>query len=297
MRAIREQVPRQLDEAVFCERLTANSYGTPWHFHPELELTLILKSSGHRIVGDNITSLQPGDLVLLGANLPHVYYQERGGGRIEAIVVQFVENFAGNELLTHPSLRPIRLLFQRALRGLQIPKHTRDLVAERMHRIVEANPLRRIVELLGILEELSSSKELSPLCSPAYAPPLETADHNRVSRVMQYIHDHLQEPLSRERTAEAAALSVSAFSRFFKARTGRTFPTYVNELRLGRAARLLTESDERVADIARDCGFPNLSHFNRLFLHYKGIKPLQFRKQVTLGIQPGSASQRHKSII
>jgi AraC-like DNA-binding protein len=57
-------------------------------------------------------------------------------------------------------------------------------------------------------------------------------------------------------------------------------PQYVNELRVGRACRLLLEHPERtVSDIALDCGFENLANFNRRFLAARGVAPRVFRRQ------------------
>ena len=277
--AIREQIPLRPGESVFCEHIRSRHYGTPWHFHPELELALVRKSGGYRIVGDSISALTAGDLVLVGCNLPHVWYQDRDAGEVDAIIVQFRDDFAGS-LLGSEECRSVRNLYERARFGLWVKGAIRDRVASRIEGLLHSSPLRRISELLWILDELSTARGLEALSSAGYVPPVDAKDHERVSRVMQYIHARLRRSISRREVAEVAALSESAFSRFFRLRTGRTFPAYPNELRLGRAARLLGESSDRIADVARDCGFLNLSHFNRLFLEWKGITPLAFRRRV-----------------
>lgn len=277
--AIREQIPLRPGESVFCEHICSRHYGTPWHFHPELELALVRKSGGYRIVGDSISALAAGDLVLVGGNLPHVWYQDRDAGDVDAIIVQFRHDFAGS-LLDGEECRPVRSLYEKARVGLWVKGAIRDRVTPRIEGLLRSSPLRRISELLGILDELSNARGLESLSSAGYMPPVDAKDQERVSRVMQYIHARLRKPISRREVAEVAALSESAFSRFFRMRTGRTFPAYLNELRLGRAARLLGESSARIADVARDCGFPNLSHFNRLFLEWKGLTPLAFRRRV-----------------
>jgi AraC-like DNA-binding protein len=278
--AIREQIPWGTEESVFCEHLQGTEYGTPWHFHPELELILVRKSGGYRIVGDNITSIRAGDLVLVGSNLPHVWYHDREVGPADAIVVQFHNNFAGQELYERPDFHQVRALFERARNGVQIGGSVRDRVAARLESFPGSGSLRRVSELLGILDELSHANGLVELCAAGYVAPLNGQDQERLSRVMQFIHARIRKSISRREVAEVAALSESAFSRFFRIRTGRTFPAYLNEIRLGRAARLLAETPQRVADIASDCGFTNLSNFNRQFLDWKHMTPLTFRRKV-----------------
>jgi AraC-like DNA-binding protein len=80
--------------------------------------------------------------------------------------------------------------------------------------------------------------------------------------------------------AARANLSVSAFSRFFKLRTGKTLPQYVNELRVGRACRLLADERIKVADLAMQCGFQNLANFNRFFRQITQLTPRQYREQL-----------------
>ena len=277
--AIREQIPLRPGESVFCEHICSRHYGTPWHFHPELELALVRKSGGYRIVGDSISALTAGDLVLVGSNLPHVWYQDRDAGDVDAIIVQFRHDFAGS-LLGGEECTAVRNLYERARFGMSVQGAIRERVTPRIEGLLRSSPLRRVSELLWILDELSNARGLVALSSAGYVAPVDAKDQERVSRVMQYIHARLRKSISRREVAEVAALSESAFSRFFRLRTGRTLPAYLNELRLGRAARLLSESSDRVADIARDCGFSNLSHFNRLFLEWKGITPLAFRRRV-----------------
>jgi len=240
----------------------------------------VRKSGGYRIVGDNITSLLAGDLVLVGSNLPHVWYHDRETGAADALVVQFHANFAGQELYERHEFQQVRALYERAKNGLQIRSGCRDGVESRLERLPESGSLRRVSELLGVLDTLSQADGLLELCAVGYVPPVNMQDQERMNRVMQFIHARIRKSISRSEVAEVAALSEGAFSRFFRTRTGRSFPGYLNEIRLGRAARLLTETPQRVADIASDCGFPNLSNFNRLFLEWKHMTPLSFRKTV-----------------
>ena len=108
-------------------------------------------------------------------------------------------------------------------------------------------------------------------------PELHASDQDRMSRVLRHIQAHLMEEISRDEVAARASLSAGAFSRFFKTRTGKTLPQYVNELRIGRACSRLAETDDKISDIALDCGFDNLSGFNRQFQRITGTTPRAYR--------------------
>ena len=282
MKPVFEQTPQRQWESFHCEVVRGPSYGATWHFHPEFQITLVLRSTGYRLVGDNISPLEPGDLVLVGSNLPHVWQQEAGGGRaaVHAIVVRFLDTLLGRDFLEIPEAAAVKRLLHRAARGLRITGRTRDAVAWRLLRLVAAKGLDRVAELLGVLETLAQSRELKPIASAGFVPSLSREDQGRMARVTAHIHAHLTGTIDRATVARAAHLSEGAFSRFFRLRTGKTLPEYVNELRVGRACRLLAEEELKVTDIALDCGFKNLANFNRRFREITRLTPRDYRQQL-----------------
>ncbi len=282
MRPVFEKTPQSQWESFHCEVVNGDSYNAAWHFHPEYQITLVIKSCGYRLVGDNITPLHAGDLVLVGSNLPHVWQQERESRTdpahaVHAVIVRFLETFAGRDFLDIPEMKEVRRLLQRSGRGLRATGTTRQAVAEKMRRLPEATGLDRISGLLSILNALARSNELKPVASAGFVPVLNGSDQDRMQRVCDYIHAHLEEPIERASVAREAHLSQGAFSRFFKLRTGKTLPGYINELRVGRACRLLAENETRITDIALECGFANLANFNRRFLEITGLTPRNYR--------------------
>jgi AraC-like DNA-binding protein len=232
------------------------------------------------VVGDDVANLQAGDLVLIGSDLPHVFYHDKETGAADALIIQFNANFAGDCLVRHPDFQPIQRLFNRAARGLKIAGALRVMTSQQLEMLPSLGPLRRIAKLLEVLDTLASEKGLVPLCAPGYVAPIDLRDQDRVGRVMQFIHARIRSTINRREVAEVAALSEGAFSRFFRKCTGRTLPMYLNEIRLGLAARLLQETSLRVSDVASECGFTNLSNFNRRFYACKKMTPVAFRRKV-----------------
>ncbi len=279
-----EQTPQRPWESFHCEVVRGRSYNATWHFHPEYQITLVLKSNGYRLVGDNITSLRAGDLVLVGSNLPHVWHQDekhtRDRNAVHAIVVRFLDTFLGAGFLEIPEAEAICRLLKRAKRGLQITGRTRSLVTSKLIQLPASQGLERIAGLLSMLEILARSDETKPIASPGFLPHLSGDDHSRVERVITFIHKHLAEPMDRRAVAAEAHLSAGAFSRFFKLRTGKTFPRYVNELRVGRACRMLADPEIKIADLALCCGFLSLANFNRCFRKIARMSPSAYRRQL-----------------
>jgi AraC-like DNA-binding protein len=95
---------------------------------------------------------------------------------------------------------------------------------------------------------------------------------------MEYMNLHFHKQVSLSEVAALTNMAESAFSRFFKARTGMTFVESLNEIRLGHASRMLIETTQSVAEIAYDSGFNNISNFNRIFKKKKGCTPKEFKE-------------------
>ena len=281
-RPILETTPQSARESFHCEEIRGRGYGARWHFHPEYQITLVLKSAGYRIVGDSIAPLAGGDLVLVGSNLPHVWQQDpardASRGAVHAIVVRFRGDFLGEHFLEGPELEPVSRLLQRGARGLCVGGATRERVATRMRELAGQTGLPRLLALLGILDLLAQSRELRPLASAGFAPELRPSDPARMQRVLRFIHASLDRVIERDAVARCAGLSAGAFSRFFKTRMGKTLPQYINELRIGSACTRLREADSKVADIAVDCGFDNLANFNRQFRAVTKLSPREYRR-------------------
>lgn len=271
-------------EPVVCEVVSGPDFGCVWHYHPECEITLVVKGGTERLVGNNISPIAPGDLVFLGSNVPHDYRNQTEPGAtptlVEAIVVQFMPQLPGHEdWLQRSLMKPIRRLFQRADQGLEVTGITRLTATRIIHEMLHVHGMKRVIMLLQLLDLLSNSEEIREISSAVLPQPRPGAS-DRVSLACDYIASHLPEPIYVADLAAIVSLGKSAFSRLFKKSTGRTVPQYVNELRIARACLLLAETDLTVSQIAMDCGFVSPAHFQRQFREHQHCVPLTYRSRV-----------------
>ena len=272
----------QAEEGFTFKVIEGMTFDSPWHTHSECELVLLLKGGGHRMVGDNIAPLAQGDLVFLGAGLPHIWQNEAGSGvgcPVKALVVQFEEAILGKHLLELPAFEPLRQLFRRSARGLHVVGRTRDEVRLMMKSMHNLKGFGRTIQLLRILALLANSRDCHPIASTSFDMDSQSHDADRINRVLEFLNSHIDREISLSEAALAVGLSKSAFSRFFRAHTGKTFPNFINELRIRRACHLLTYSERNIAEVAYACGFANLSNFNRQFLRLQNLNPSEFRKR------------------
>ena len=257
--------------------INQNRFDFFWHYHPEYELTLIAKGKGRRLIGDNHEYFESGDLVLIGPGLPHTWVSDSSmKGESEAIVIQFsvefIERFAGlNELST------IKKLLLYAMQGVAFKGKYSAAVKELIKRLPEKRGVEKITGLMHILNELSKLRSVS-LASSFYQPLRGLENEKRINKVCQYIQKHAAETLSIQKAAVLINLSPSAFCKFFKRMTGKTFSDYVNDIRIANVCSQLLASDRQIAEIAYGNGFETLTYFNRIFLKKTNMRPSSYRK-------------------
>jgi AraC-like DNA-binding protein len=275
-------------ESFRCVRVRQQKLAAAWHYHPEYQLTLVLRGSGQRLVGDSLEPLEPGDLTLIGPNLPHFWDVEttparRGGGRgVDAVIVQFRAEFLGRAFWGVPETADVVSLLAAASRGLTFPPAVRRDVAGDIVRLPKLSGLQRLLGLIGVLDRLAVAGRPKPLATPGASIHRDDPRDEGLAQVVARIHERLDAgatPPSRRELARLAGLAERSFSRVFHLRFGRTLPQFVNRLRVARARRLLLESPLPVATIAARCGFRNLSNFNTHFRRLTGVTPMAVRRQ------------------
>lgn len=265
---------RRLDDSI--------SFNRPWHYHPELELTLTENSVGQRYVGDSIEPYGDGDLVLLGGQLPHTWMSQ---DRIDRTLPHIAHVFwirpdwLASVVAHFRELEPLRPMLLQANRGVVYSPAATQAVRARvagLHALPSALRLARFIEILSLLADDRGHRLL---CAPRPEhDPTGVKERPRIDRTLEYIHKHYQSDIPMEQLAELAALSVSGLHRLFKRHTRVTVGEYIAQLRIGKACALLTSTDKPIACIADEVGYSNLSHFNRQFLAIKGLTPRVFRR-------------------
>jgi AraC-like DNA-binding protein len=285
MKPLLLKIPYHLHHS-FSVRKDINPYFyNHWHYHPELELTYIQKGTGTRFIGDNIERFAPGDLILVGSGLPHMWrsdqhYFDRSTSELsEAIVVHFKSDFGGSELLNLPELSAIKELLTRALQGLRIQGTTQVQVSYLLKKLLLAEGVNRFIELFKILQVISESGETSTISSLAFGYPANETDTQRLNKIYTYTLNHFSQKIKLEDVASIVHLSTSAFCRYFKSHTHKTYIKFLQEVRISHACKLLLEDKYSVNQICLESGFQDWSNFNRYFKEIKKQTPTQYYQQ------------------
>jgi AraC-like DNA-binding protein len=274
----RVETPPGISWSWYLLRRPAFRFG--WHFHREIELTLITAGTGQRYIGDSVETYEPGDLVLIGPDLPHTYASDPsdGAGQHEAAVAQFDRDFLGAALFGRPEFEPIDRMLTLSRRGLVFTGASSIQIAREFRQLGSLGTSLRTIGLLGVLAALAdATPEPRPLGSPDFSPQLDQASRKRIDKVCQYLAESYAAPVPLAEVARIAHMSPSAFSRFFHRTIGHTFTAYVTHLRIVAACQLLLDTDLPIAEIASRSGYGNLPNFNRRFRQLKCMTPREYR--------------------
>lgn len=245
---------------------------------------LVTESSGKRFIGDSISDFKSGNLAFIGPNLPHlyrndtVYYTKKSNLRATSIVVHFLETSFGENFLSLPEAKKLQTLFHKSKRGLDITGKTARIVSEKMQELLHLKGLSRWLKLLEILNMIAESKECRYISGTVMSGH-NTAESDRLHAVFEFALKNFNREIQIAEVAGLVNMAENSFSRYFSQRTRKTFTTFINELRLSQACKLLIENNMSVSEICFECGFNNLSNFNRQFRNVYHSNPLAYRKQ------------------
>lgn len=285
MKAILEQIRPPAEHSFASFHFSCPRFDCPYHYHPEIELTLIVSGTGQRLIGDHLAPFYPGDLVLLGPELPHSYFHspdfDEGPHGASSIVLQFLPDIAGDLFAQAPEFRSIGRLLQKSRQGLTFSPETRLKVTALMKDTLEAQGVSRMILLLQMLNTLANDKRAHSLTHGDFHPSFNQQQARRIERVSAWLTAHFCEPITLKQAAQVASLTPTAFSRFFHRATNRPFIRFLTELRIRHACRLLLETEKSIAEIAFESGFENLSNFNRHFQKILEMTPRHYRQTTT----------------
>ncbi|MEO8768557.1 MAG: AraC family transcriptional regulator [Ferruginibacter sp.] len=264
---------------------TKSEFDFPLHYHEELELNFIENAGGAmRVIGDHIAEIDNLELVLVGSNLPHVWQTHKcKNKKISEITIQFHKDLFDEKLLQRNQLSFIRSMLEKSSKGILFSKQTIKHIAPRLINLQQKHGFDSVLELLSILHELSISSNKHTLSAATFNNTKLSHNSRRIEKAFQYMNQNFDKQINLSEVSKQNNMTAVSFSRFFKTKTGMTFIDSVTEIRMGHASRMLIDTAQSIAEIAYNCGFNNMSNFNRIFKKKKGCTPKAFRENYSSG--------------
>ena len=277
---LREITPLTSSDCFTLFTRTKSEFDFPLHCHEELELNFIRNAKGaKRIIGDHVAEIDQYELVLVGSNLPHVWETYKcKSNEIKEITIQFHKDLFDEKFLRRNQMNYIRKMLERSAKGILFSTETIQQIESRLTILSQKQGFDSVLELLSILHDLSVSRNMHTLSDTIFSGAELTYNSRRIEKVLEHMNHNFHRNVKLDEVAKLVNMTPASFSRFFKQRTGISFIDSLLELRLGHSSRQLIDSTHSIAEIAYNCGFNNISNFNRLFKKKKGCTPKEFRE-------------------
>jgi len=255
-----------------------------WHYHREVELVHVQQGHGTQFIGDSIRNFSPGDVVLIGANLPHYwsydsrYLNPEAPEKADVRVTHFNEDFWGTGFLNLPENSSIKNLLEQAKRGICVQGDTRIQVRRVLEKLLASEGTQRIILLIEALSVIAQADDIQLLSSVGFHPHFQDSENKRIDTIYKYAMQHFRQRIALDDIAGVAGMSSHAFCRYFKSRTGKTFSRFLIEIRVGYACKLLIDNQLNVKQICYESGFQSVAGFHKYFKQITGKSPLTYQR-------------------
>ncbi|MGQ1910867.1 AraC family transcriptional regulator [Marinifilum sp. RC60d5] len=256
-----------------------------WHYHAQYELIYISKSNGIRFVGDSVAHFSPGDLVLVGPYLPHLwrndvsYYGENDQNKVKTIVIKFTKDFIGEGTFNIPEFSQINSLLEESKFGVSFGGKENKKLHKELIGLIELSPAQQLIKLLDILCKLSTIDN-KIILSSSDMRQYTTDSSDRLDSVIKFVSDNYARDISLNDVSDIACMTTNSFCRFFKKTTNKSFTQFLNEIRVRNASRLLVQQDIPISEICYMVGYNSITNFNRQFKEIMGSTPNNFRNTI-----------------
>lgn len=277
-----------LKNSIYTKEIKSDKLSDQFHFHNAYEIALIIEGNGRRIVGDSVDNFSNGDLTLLAPDLPHVIYSDKkyhiieSSTKVHAVVVYFQPDWLTEYHMNSIDFAPLQMLLNQLKRGIKIEGPTHDIVKDLLLKLRNADGLKSFTILFQILYEISISNDYVCLASARYSNTYSENDIRRINDVYKYVMENFTEVISLDDVAAIAYMTPSAFCKYFKSKTNKTFTLFVNEIRINYACELLMNKNLDISQISIQCGFNNFTSFNKNFKHFTKTTPSVYRIKLTV---------------
>ena len=284
MTASYEKIGVKDDESFIIRIFQDNMEKSTWHYHNNYEISFILEGSGKRIVADSIEEFQPGDLVFIGCNLPHVWIADketRGptGRSLEMVFLQFTSEVVCPQLLMLPEFKYISRALALSERGIQIVGQTLNEVSELMLQMPYLKNFDRMLHFFRLMDIIGRSETNIQLASKEYLKIRFTTSNKRIAIIHEYLMNNYREQVDLRQLSGLVNMAEGSLCRFFRMKMGMTVFEYLNQLKVELACKLLMDKDLSILEVCLDSGFNNLSHFNKQFKKINSLPPSEYRNR------------------
>ncbi|NDV64711.1 AraC family transcriptional regulator [Bacteroides sp. 224] len=279
---INEQLPISKSSPLKARFYHYKRFTYPWHFHPEYEIIYVKTGTGTRFIGNSIERYTDGDILLTGPNLPHCMKSDEAYSAddcllsVKGTIIQFEKDFMQHAINHYPHFIKIKTLFEESQRGVFFPSPHSSKLKALLDSIPQEKGIDQITSFLQLLKLMSetNSRQIISTSDYTYHIPF---DVSRIDKIIAYLNKHYTRRIDLEEISSFAAMNPTAFCRFFKGKTGKSFKNYILDMRIDYACKLLLMEDTNISQVSIECGFETITYFNKVFKEQTGQTPTEYK--------------------
>lgn len=277
MKPFIEKPPITEDISFLAKTYRTPLFEIPWHKHIEYELILFTEGDGVIFIGDHVGDFKPGDIYFIGSNLPHTFQKTTTDTIVNAVVIQFRDDFWGKEFMQLPESKAIKQLMEQSLNGLKITAHLKEQLTPLIKELEHQKRFLRIIKLCECLQLLAEKKQFDKLSTQG-VKDFSFKKNERIDKIFEYTIENFQEPITLTTIAAYANMSTPAFCNYFKKCAKKPYISFLNEVRIGYACTQLIDTQKSIESICYESGYATLANFNKQFQKVKNSTPSAYRK-------------------
>jgi AraC-like DNA-binding protein len=279
------KIPRSEEETIRIESWNLNFFFDPIHFHEDCQLTYILEGDGDIFIGETISPFNKGDVFLIGKNIPHVLrnsdsYYQNPNLHARAISVFFSQDTLMKIFNLLPETAALQKLLSFSAHGIKLSGKTASEVHQGLERMLKLQQFDCFLEFMGILNSISKADDINLISKTSMPLHSVSEDNKKITRVFEYVMANFHRKITLEEISSIVNMSPTAFCRFFKQRTLKTFSNFLIEIRIGNACKMLVEDDYNTTQCCFFNGYNNVSNFHRQFRKVTGMTPSEYKQKV-----------------
>ncbi len=248
------------------------------HSHNNFELNYIVNGQGRRFVGGNIAIYDSGDLVLMGPDLPHGWEVDNPEDMPMSITIHFQEDLFDAKLFRIPEFEALQNLLEKSRSGIFFRSVDQEIINTYLEELKNLHGFDAMLQILKVLKYLTQVRDIQILSTPEYLGNKNQFESEKINKVYDYVFRNFHNGIKLKDVADLIHLSESAFCTYFKKLTKKSFFTFLKEIKIGYACKLLSDNlDKNISQICYESGFNNVANFNRQFRELTNMSPREYR--------------------
>lgn len=285
MKALSFKIPKTQNESVRVQVDNQPHFYDSFHYHPEIQISYIIRGTGTRIIGNSVGRFNPDELYIIGSSIPHIFksdtdYYENKNLMSYAISFYFTQDAMGKDFFNLPETENLSDLLNASKKIILFKEKEVHDIRSDFQKITNLKGFEKLHSFLQILNRISNFKRRNLLSKTTYEQRNLEKYGKRINDIFDFVINNYEKSISLDKAAQIANLSTTAFCRFFKERTRKSFTEFVNEVRIGEACKLLANNDLNISQICYEVGYNNISNFNRKFKVITSLTPKEYRSTI-----------------